>query len=144
MLKWQYYWFNQWKYFNKTENFLPIFSSNHSHILYICIGFLFPYMTSSNNVMLVKSISKTILLIISAVLLIISAVLLLLVRNSVFGFIQIFISTFCFVVTSFSSDTKAFQFKGLTWDMGGNMLQKWAKTYKVVTVIVTNWVLRSI
>ena len=37
MLKWQYYWFNQWKYFNKTENFLPIsYFKTQIKIIIIC------------------------------------------------------------------------------------------------------------
>ena len=79
---------NQWKYTNKTWEVLTYFQLQQQLCSYInCMGFLFLSKPSPNNGWIVKSISKTILLTISAVLL-------LLLRKSLVGFIRIFISTF--------------------------------------------------
>ena len=111
---------------NKTRKFLTYFLLQQQSFLYNFIGCLLPSKTSPNIGWLLNSISKTIWLIILAVLL-------LLVRKTVFGFMQIFILIFSFVMTSLSKDTKAFRFKRLMQDVGGTICRKCAKMSKEVS-----------
>ena len=61
------------------------------------------------------------------------------VKNSIWGFFRMLISTFSLVIISVSSDTIAFWFRLAIASVGGTASRNWAETYTRVLINFTKW-----
>ena len=100
--------------------------------LYIFILFLFPSRMFANGSSLENKISIAIMFKRLTARFVV-------VKNSVWGFLRMLISTFSFVIISVSSDTIVFWFSLAVAVVGGTASRNWAETYRRVLINFTNW-----